>query len=84
MGTSFDRLTYEQIIGMPRDELMASQDPRVATLMSALVRELGGNFGLLAACSSWPFPLPAIDEARSGHGMRSGYCRFMRRWIWLP
>jgi hypothetical protein len=33
---------------MPWDELMASQDPRVATLMSALVRELGGNFWLLA------------------------------------
>jgi len=47
-GAPFDKATYELAMGMRWSEMIESSNPKLPVLLSALVRELGGNFGLVA------------------------------------
>jgi hypothetical protein len=48
-GMPFDRLTYEKIINTSWTDFIAGSSPHTIKLISALVRELGGNIGIVAS-----------------------------------
>jgi hypothetical protein len=47
-GLPFDHVTYERIAGIQWSKLIKSLDPRTTLMISAIVRELGGNTGIVA------------------------------------
>ena len=47
-GMPFDHLTYEKIINSSWSDFIAGSSPHTVKLISALVRELGGNIGIVA------------------------------------
>ncbi len=47
-GLPFDQVTYERIAGVPWKEAVNSLEPRMLRMMTAIVREMGGNTGLVA------------------------------------
>jgi hypothetical protein len=68
-GTPFDTATYHRVAGMPWGDIMAASHPRVPAVVSALVRFLGGNFGLLSGILVIAV---AVTAFRSGE-----------RWAWF-
>ncbi len=68
-GLPFDHVTYERIAGIPWYEMIKSLDPRTMRVIGAIVRELGGNTGLVAG---------ALIMAVSATGFRR-----KEKWAWF-